>query len=73
VEQDAGMTDDREQRNAADQLEQRYVAEHAETEQLLEGLDPDVADGGQSAEQVEGVAQGAGTADEVDEMTRKDR
>ena len=67
------MTDDREQRDAAAQIEQQYVAEHAETEQLLEGLDEDSADGGQSAEQVEGVAQGQRTADEVEEMSRKDR
>lgn len=67
------MTDDRGQRDAAAQIEQQYVAEHTETEQLVEGLDEDSADGGQSAEQVEGVAQGQRTADEVEEMGRKDR
>lgn len=58
------------QRGKADDLEQRYVAGEAETEQLVEGLDPDDTERGK-VDAVEAVGQDGG-ADGVEKMTRKD-
>ena len=58
------------QRGKADDLEQRYVAEHAETEELLEGLDPDDTER-DKVDAVEAVGTD-GDADGVEKMARKD-
>ena len=59
-----------EQRGKADDLEQRYVAEHAETEELLEGLDPENTER-DKVEAVEAVGEDR-DADDVEKMTRRD-
>jgi hypothetical protein len=56
----------------AENLEQRYVGEHEQTEELLEGLDPDRPDAEKTTGDVEGVAPGAGAEDHVESMTRDD-
>lgn len=57
-----------EQQDRAAGLEQRYVAEYADSEGLVEGLDP-AADGGeQSTDQVKATAADTATEQEVDEM-----
>lgn len=60
-----------EQRDAAADIEQRYVGEHVETEQVLTGLDPEATDEG-AKEQVEALADGERSADEVEKMSRDD-
>ena len=57
---------------AAD-LEQRYVAEHAETEELLEGLDPDAPSAERTTDQVKAAAADGGKESEVDEMADPER
>ena len=49
-----------EQREKADDIEQRYVAEHAETEEMLEGLDPEQPRKDQTIDQVAGVSDESG-------------
>lgn len=58
------------QRGKADDLEQRYVAEHAETEDLLEGLDPENTER-DKVDAVEAVGEDSDT-DQVEKMTRRD-
>lgn len=57
----------------AAELEQRYVAEHAETEELLEGLDPQRDASRQTTEQVKAAAADGGKEAEVDEMADPER
>lgn len=57
------------QRGKADDLEQRYVQEHAETEEVLTGLDPENTDG-DHAQQVEAVGDDADQ--HVEAMARDD-
>ena len=61
-----------EQDRAAD-LVQRYVEEYAEADEVLEGLDPERPDAGQTTEQVKATAPDADAAAQVDEMARDDR
>lgn len=61
------MTD---QRGRADDLEDRYVEEYAETEQLLEGLDPENTER-DKVEAVEAVGEDR-DADHVEKMTGND-
>lgn len=58
------------QSGKADDLEQRYVAEHAETEEVLEGLDPENTER-DKVDAVEAVGEDRDT-DQVEKMTRKD-
>lgn len=58
------------QRDKADALEQRYVAEHAEDEQLVEGLDPEKPREDQTVDQV--AAGGDGAGEELEQMARDD-
>ena len=60
-----------EQQDKAADLEQRYVAEYQETEDLVEGLDPEASEGSGTAGTVEAVAPDAKTEDEVDRMSRE--
>ena len=59
-----------EQREKADDIEQRYVAEHAETEEMLEGLDPEQPRKDQTVDQVAGVSDESD--DHVEKMARDD-
>jgi len=61
-----------EQQDKAAGLEQRYVQEYGETEELLEGLDPERPDAGQTTEQVQGISSGGQTEDDVEKMARED-
>ena len=61
-----------EQQDKAEGLEQRYVQEYGETEDLLEGLDPERPDAQQTTEKIQGVAQGGQTEDHVEKMARED-
>ncbi len=56
----------------AEQLEQRYVGEHEQTEELLEGLDPEQPDAEKTTEKVQGVAKDGGAESEVGSMSRED-
>jgi hypothetical protein len=60
-----------EQRDKADDLEQRYVAEHAETEEMLEGLDPEQPRENQTVDEVAGTADESGGG-HVESMARDD-
>ncbi len=64
------QTDDAAQRDKAADLEDRYVAEYALTDELLEGLDPDLPGGQQTTDAVEAV--GDDTDDHVEKMARDD-
>lgn len=59
------------QSSRAEDLEQAYVSEHAETEELLEGLDPEDTER-DKVDAVEAVGEDRDT-DQVEKMTRKDR
>ena len=61
-----------EEQDRAAALEQQYVTEYSETEEVLEGLDPDRPDAAQSTEQVKAAAADGGTEAQVDEMARDD-
>ena len=61
-----------EQQDRAEALEQQYVQEYDETEELLEGLDPDRRDADQTTEQVKSVSEGGRSESEVDAMARED-
>ena len=56
----------------AEQLEQRYVGEHQQTEELLEGLDPEQSDAEKTTEKVQGVAKDRGAEHDVGSMSRED-
>ena len=58
------------QSSRAEDLEQAYVEEHAETEELLEGLDPENTDR-DKVDAVEAVGEDR-DADQVEKMTRND-
>ena len=58
-----------EQRDTAADLEQRYVGEHAETEDILTGLDPANTDR-DAVDEVEAVGDDAD--DHVEKMARDD-
>ena len=64
------QTDDAAQRDKAADLEDRYVAEYALTDELLEGLNPDLPGGQQTTDAVEAV--GDDTDDHVEKMARDD-
>lgn len=53
-------------------LEQQYVQEYEDTEEVLKGLDPGAADEDQTKQQVEGVAKDADAAEHVEKMSRND-
>ena len=61
-----------EQQDRAEALEQQYVQEYDETQELVEGLDPERPDARQTTEQVKGVAEGGRAEEQVDEMARED-
>ena len=61
-----------EQQDRAEALEQQYVQEYDETEELLEGLDPDRRHADQTTEQVKSVSEGGRSESEVDDMARED-
>ena len=61
-----------EQQDRAEALEQQYVQEYGETEDLVAGLDPDRPDAERTTEQVKGVAEGGRAEEQVDEMARED-
>ena len=71
-EQADGNRADQDPADRAENLEQRYVGEHQETEELLEGLDPDRPDAEKTTDDVEGVAPDGGAADHVETMSRDD-
>lgn len=71
-EQADGNRSDQDASSRAENLEQRYVGEHARTEELLEGLDPEQPDGQKTTGDVEGVAPGADAEDHVESMSRED-
>jgi hypothetical protein len=56
----------------AENLEQRYVGEHQETEEILEGLDPERPDAQKTTGDVEGVAPGSDAEGHVESMSRED-
>jgi hypothetical protein len=56
----------------AENIEQRYVAEHERTEELLEGLDPERDDAEKTTGDVEGVAKDDRSAGHVESMSRDD-
>jgi hypothetical protein len=70
-EQADGNRSDQDPSARAENLEQRYVGEHQETEELLEGLDPDRPDADRTTDAVEGVASD-GAEDHVETMSRDD-
>ena len=61
-----------EQQDRAQALEQQYVREYDETEELLEGLDPERRGADQTTEQVKSVAEGGRSEEQVDDMARED-
>ena len=71
-EQADGNRSDQDPSARAENLEQRYVGEHQETEELLEGLDPDRPDAERTTDTVEGVAPGGNAEDHVETMSRDD-
>jgi hypothetical protein len=71
-EQADGNRADLDPADRAENLEQRYVGEHEQTEELLEGLDPDRPDAEKTTGDVEGVAPGGGAEDHVEHMSRDD-
>jgi len=71
-EQADGNRSDLDPADRAENLEQRYVGEHEETEQLLEGLDPERADEDKTTGTVEGVSPGGTAEDHVERMSRDD-
>jgi hypothetical protein len=71
-EQADGNRSDQDPATRAENLEQRYVGEHQETEELVEGLDPDRPDAEKTTGTVEGVSPGGSAEDHVDAMSRDD-
>jgi hypothetical protein len=71
-EQADGNRSDQDSAKRAENLEQRYVGEHEETGELLEGLDPDRPDAEKTTGDVEGVAPGGNAEDHVESMSRDD-
>lgn len=53
-------------------LEQQYVQEYEQTEEVLTGLDPDKAEQDRTTQQVEGVAKDDDAAEHVEKMSRND-
>lgn len=60
-----------EQRRNADDIEQRYVAEYRDAEELVEGLDPDKPRERKTVDEVEAV--GDDVEDDIEEMTDPER
>ncbi len=71
-EQADGNRGDLDPADRAANLEQRYVGEHEETEQLLEGLDPEQSEDQQTTGTVQGVSLDRGAEDDVASMSRDD-
>ncbi len=71
-EQAGGNRSDQDPSSRAEDLEQRYVGEHQETEELLEGLDPEQPDAQKTTGDVEGVAPGGDAEEHVESMSRDD-
>ena len=71
-EQADGDRGDLDPADRAQNLEQRYVGEHQETEQLLEGLDPEQSADEQTTRTVQGVSLDRGAEDDVASMSRDD-
>jgi hypothetical protein len=71
-EQADGNRSDLDPADRAESLEQRYVGEHEETEELLEGLDPERSDAEKTTGTVEGVSPGGAAEDHVESMSRDD-
>ena len=53
-------------------LEQQYVQEYEQTEEVLTGLDPEKSEQEQTTQQVEGVAKDADAEEHVEKMSRND-
>ena len=53
-------------------LEQQYVQEYEQTEEVLTGLDPEKSEQDQTKQQVEGVAKDSDAAEHVEKMSRND-
>jgi hypothetical protein len=71
-EQADGNRSDQDPATRAENLEQRYVGEHQQTEELLEGLDPDRPDAEKTTGAVEGVASGGDAEEHIETMSRDD-
>jgi hypothetical protein len=71
-EQADGNRSDQDPSTRAENLEQRYVGEHQETEELLEGLDPEQPEDEQTTGTVQGVSLDRGAEDDVASMSRDD-